>query len=74
MSKERHNFELSIILEYILHKFNRSLAMKLTDLRARQTERVGRVGRVPAHSRAIARVALKGLKHSSLGQSSTKSH
>ena len=50
-----------IILECIVYQFHRLLAMKLINLRAQQIERVGCVGCVPARSRAIARVSLKGL-------------
>ena len=63
MYKERVNYDLFIILKRIVCQFHLSLAMKLVDSRARQIERVGCVGRVPAHSRAIARVALKCLEN-----------
>ena len=53
--------ERSIIIKCIIYQFRHSLAMKLINLCARQVERVGHVGRVPALSRVIARVSLKGL-------------
>ena len=46
------DYELSIVFESIVYQFHRLLAMKLMDLRARQIERTGRVGSVPARSRA----------------------
>ena len=55
------HYELSVILECIVFQFHHSLAMKLIDLRARQIERMGRVGHVPARERATARVSLKAL-------------
>ena len=41
----------------IWYQFYRSLAVKLTDIRARQMEHVGLVGRMSARSRAIACLA-----------------
>ena len=46
------DYELSIVFDSIIYQFHRLLAMKLTDLRARQIERTGRVGSVPARSQA----------------------
>ena len=54
------DYQLCIILEYIVYQFDCSLGMTLIDLCARQIDRVGHVGLVSAHSRAIARVSLTG--------------
>ena len=51
----------------LLYKLHCSLAVKLIGLRARQIERVGRVGCVLARSRAIVRVSLKCLSMVLLG-------
>ena len=50
------------LLEYIVYRCHRSLAMKLINLRAHKIERVGHVGCMLARSRAIARASLNGLQ------------
>ena len=50
------------LLEYIVYRFHRSLAMKLITLRAQKIERAGHVGCVIARSRAITRASLNGLQ------------
>ena len=42
---DSHKWKPAFIFECIVYQFHRSLLMKLIDLRARQIERVGRVGR-----------------------------
>ena len=50
-----NGYELSIALKCIVYQFHRSLAMSTWN------EHVGRVGRLPARSRAIVHVSLKDL-------------
>ena len=64
MSEEKLNYRRLHLT--IVYQFHRSLAVKVIDLRARQIERVGRVGHVPARSRVTARVSLKCLDRLSI--------
>ena len=61
ISKERHNCELFIILECIFCRIHRLIEIKLIDMCAQQIKCMGCVMHVPACSRAIVHVSLKGL-------------